>query len=80
MNKIIYKIIEGLQSQLGAVQNQQAIIQGTQAQAQAAGADVINDIAIVKLQPKEDANAPNIWARFTPCIDTYIRQSISEFG
>ncbi len=58
-------IIEGLQSQLGAVQNQQAIIQGTQAQAQAAGADVINDIAIVKLQPEEDANAPKIWARFS---------------
>lgn len=58
-------IIEGLQSQLGAVQNQQAIIQGTQAQAQAAGADVINDVAIVKLQPTEDANAPKIWARFS---------------
>ena len=58
-------IIEGLQSQLGAVQNQQAIIQGTQAQAQAAGADVINDVAIVKLQPEEDANAPKIWARFS---------------
>lgn len=58
-------IIEGLQSQLGAVQNQQAIIQGTQAQAQAAGADVINDVAIVKLQPMEDANAPKIWARFS---------------
>lgn len=58
-------IIEGLQSQLGAVQNQQAIVQGTQAQAQAAGADVVNDVAIVKLQPMEDANAPKIWARFS---------------
>jgi hypothetical protein len=58
-------IIEGLQSQLGAVQNQQAIVQGTQAQAMAAGADVINDVAIVKLQPEEDANAPKIWARFS---------------
>jgi chromosome segregation ATPase len=38
-------IIEGLQSQLGAVQNQQAIVQGTQAQAQAAGADVVNEVA-----------------------------------
>ncbi len=57
-------IVEGLQSQLGAVQNQQAIVQGTQAQAQAAGADVINDIAIVKLEPEEDTNAPKIWARF----------------
>lgn len=58
-------IIEGLQSQLGAVQNQQAITQGTQAQAQAAGADVINDVAIVKVGPEEDANKPKIWARFS---------------
>lgn len=57
-------IVEGLQSQLGAVQNQQAIVQGTQAQAQAAGADVINDIAIVKVGPEEDTNSPKIWARF----------------
>ena len=57
-------IIEGLQSQLGAVQNQQAIVQGTQAQASAAGADVINEVAIVKLEPEEDTNAPKIWARF----------------
>ena len=57
-------IIEGLQSQLGAVQNQQAIVQGTQAQASAAGADVINDIAIVKLAAPEDTNQPKIWARF----------------
>jgi DNA repair exonuclease SbcCD ATPase subunit len=57
-------IVEGLQSQLGAVQNQQAIVQGTQAQAQAAGADVINEVAIVKLEPEEDTNAPKIWARF----------------
>jgi DNA repair exonuclease SbcCD ATPase subunit len=57
-------IIEGLQSQLGAVQNQQAIVQGTQAQAQAAGADVINEVAIVKLEPEEDTNQPKIWARF----------------
>ncbi len=57
-------IIEGLQSQLGAVQNQQALTQGTQAQALAAGADVVNEVVIVKVDPKEDANAPDIWARF----------------
>jgi len=57
-------IVEGLQSQLGAVQNQQAIVQGTQAQAAAAGADVVNDVAIVKLEPEADANAPKIFARF----------------
>ena len=56
-------IIEGLQSQLGAVQNQQAIVQGTQAQAQAAGADVVNDVAIVKIKTKSDANAPAIYGK-----------------
>jgi hypothetical protein len=58
-------IIEGLQSQLGAVQNQQAIVQGTQAQAMAAGADVVNDVAIVKISPDEDSNKPKIFARFS---------------
>jgi len=57
-------IIEGLQSQLGAVQNQQAISQGTLAQAQAAGADVVNEVAIVKISPDEDSNKPKIFARF----------------
>lgn len=57
-------IIEGLQSQLGAVQNQQAIIQGTQAQASAAGADVINDVIIVKVGPMDNINQPKIFARF----------------
>lgn len=56
-------IIEGLQSQLGAVQNQQAIVQGTQAQAQAAGADVVNEVAIVKIKTKADANAPAIYGK-----------------
>lgn len=56
-------IIEGLQSQLGAVQNQQAIVQGTQAQAQAAGADVVNEVAIVKIKTKADANEPVIFGK-----------------
>ena len=50
-------IIEGLQAQLGAVQQQQAIQQGTQAQAMAAGADVINKSVILKIEgPSEDKN------------------------
>jgi TolA-binding protein len=56
-------IIEGLQSQLGAVQNQQAIVQGTQAQAHAAGADVVNEVAIVKIKTKADANQPIIYGK-----------------
>lgn len=56
-------IIEGLQSQLGAVQNQQAIVQGTQAQAMAAGADVVNEVAIVKIKTKADANEPVIFGK-----------------
>jgi chromosome segregation ATPase len=57
-------IIEGLQAQLGAVQQQSAITSGTLAQAQAAGADVVNEVAIIKLEANEDASAPAIWARF----------------
>jgi hypothetical protein len=56
-------IIEGLQAQLGAVQQQQAITQGTAAQAMAAGADVINDVAIVKLQDKTEQNEPAIFGK-----------------
>lgn len=57
-------IIEGLQAQLGAVQQQSAITSGTLAQAQAAGAEVVNDVAIVKLGVNEDAAQSPIWARF----------------
>lgn len=46
-------IIEGLQSQLGAVQQQQAITSGTQAQALAGGADVINEVVILKINGPE---------------------------
>jgi hypothetical protein len=58
-------IIEGLQSQLGAVQSQEAIVQGTQSQAMQSGADVVNDVAIVKFEPRQDFNKPIIWARFS---------------
>jgi len=44
-------IIEGLQSQLGAVQNQQAIQQSASNLAAAIGGDVINDVVIVKFTP-----------------------------
>jgi hypothetical protein len=46
-------IIEGLQAQLGAVQQQQAITTGTQAQALAGGADVINEVVILKINGPE---------------------------
>jgi len=50
-------IIEGLQSQLGAVQQQQSIQQGTQSQALAAGGDVINKVVVASFDgPK---NTPN---------------------
>jgi|688.fasta_scaffold41554_2 hypothetical protein len=47
-------IIEGLQAQLGAVQQQQAITTGTQAQALAGGADVINEVVILKINGPEN--------------------------
>jgi uncharacterized Fe-S cluster-containing radical SAM superfamily protein len=56
-------IIKGLQSQLGAVQNQSAITQGTQAQAMAAGADVVNEVVIVKLKDKTEEAKPAVWGR-----------------
>jgi hypothetical protein len=46
-------IIEGLQAQLGAVQQQQAITSGTTAQALAAGADVINEVVVLKINGPE---------------------------
>ena len=56
-------IIKGLQSQLGAVQNQSAITQGTQAQAMAAGADVVNEVVIVKVKDKTEEAKPVIWGK-----------------
>jgi uncharacterized Fe-S cluster-containing radical SAM superfamily protein len=56
-------IIKGLQSQLGAVQNQSAITQGTQAQAMAAGADVVNEVVIVKVKDKTEEAKPAIWGK-----------------
>jgi len=56
-------IIKGLQSQLGAVQNQSAITQGTQAQAMAAGADVINEVVIVKIKDKTEEAKPPVWGK-----------------
>jgi len=56
-------IIKGLQSQLGAVQNQSAITQGTQAQAMAAGADVVNEVVIVKIKDKTEESKPAIWGK-----------------
>jgi len=49
-------IIEGLQSQLGAVQQQQAIQQGTQSQAIASGADVLAGNVLVKIKTKNAKN------------------------
>ncbi len=51
-------IIKGLQAQLGAVQQQQSIQQGTQAQAIAAGGDVINEVVVASFEgPK---NTPSM--------------------
>ncbi len=47
-------IIEGLQSQLGAVQQQQAIQQSTANVALASGADVVNNVVAIKVNPKKE--------------------------
>jgi prefoldin subunit 5 len=49
-------IIEGLQAQLGAVQQQQTIQNATQNIAFASGGDVVNDVVIAKLDPKTPDN------------------------
>lgn len=57
-------IIEGLQSQLGAVQQQQAIQQSTANIALATGAEVVNKVVAVKINPKkEKAEFPELDAR-----------------
>jgi chaperonin cofactor prefoldin len=53
-------IIEGLQAQLGAVQQQQAIQQGTQAEALASGGSVINQVVIAIVKTKQDPNEKDI--------------------
>lgn len=44
-------IIEGLQSQLGSIQQQQAIAQASQNIALVAGGDIINEVVIAKAEP-----------------------------
>ena len=54
-------IIDGLQSQLGAVQNQSTIIQSIKDSAVALGADVINKVGLVAFNPKADAGKPIVY-------------------
>lgn len=62
-------IIEGLQSQLGAVQNQQAIQQSASNLAAAVGGDVINDVVIVKFTPSSTGDTPKISLKFKNARD-----------
>ena len=62
-------IIEGLQSQLGAVQNQQAIQQSATNLAAAVGGDVINDVVIVKFTPSATGNEPKIKLKYKNARD-----------
>jgi len=58
-------IIEGLQAQLGASQQQQAIVQGTRATALASGADMVLDVALIKLEPSSTKSEPPIKANIS---------------
>jgi len=58
-------IIEGLQAQLGASQQQQAIVQGTRATALASGADMVLDVALIKLEPASAKSEPPIKANIS---------------
>ena len=63
-------IIEGLQAQLGASQQQQAIVQGTRATALASGADMVLDVALIKLEPKAAPSEPPIKANISSGLDS----------
>lgn len=58
-------VIEGLQAQLGASQQQQAIVQGTRATALASGADMVLDVALIKLEPSTAKSEPPIKANIS---------------
>ena len=58
-------IIEGLQAQLGASQQQQAIVQGTRSTALASGADMVLDVALIKLEPASAKSEPPIKANIS---------------
>jgi len=63
-------IIEGLQSQLGAVQQQQAIQQSTANVALASGADVVNGAVAINVTPKkEKAEFPDLDGRINNLND-----------
>lgn len=56
-------IIEGLQAQLGAVQQQQSIQNATQNLALASGGDVVNDVTVVILDNSKSSDKPRIYSR-----------------
>lgn len=67
-------IIEGLQAQLGALQQQQAIQQSAQSVAFASGAEIINEVGLVKFTDK--GNDKDGW--ITAAVSTNSRQKRRE--
>ena len=61
-------IIDGLQSQLGAVQNQSTIIQSIKDSAAALGAEVINKVGLVSFNVKAVEGKPTIWFAMNNCV------------
>jgi len=61
-------IIDGLQSQLGAVQNQSTIVQSIKDSAAALGAEVINKVGLVSFNPKSVEGKPKIWFAMNNCV------------
>lgn len=54
-------IVDGLQSQLGAVQNQSTIVESLKNSALAAGAELINKVGLVSFNPKAEEGQPIIY-------------------
>jgi hypothetical protein len=60
-------IIDGLQSQLGAVQNQSTIVQSIKDSAAALGAEVINKVGLVSFNQKAEGGKNPIYFAFNNC-------------
>ena len=73
-------IIEGLQAQLGALQQQQAIQQSAQAIAFSSGAEIINEVGLVKFSAKGNDTEGWIFAAISTHADRDRRKTQWKYG
>jgi len=73
-------IIEGLQAQLGALQQQQAIEQSAQSLAFSSGAEIINEVGLVKFTAKGNDTDGYIVAAISTHFSKSRRQALWKYG